>query len=157
MPLGKHSGFECRSWGVLPDKKSRASRVLGKPKEQGRNEKEEEVPACSTIIKNMYLFCVYVYTLVSKGQGLYICIATINTTTRQQLVTGMPPPLTQNMKHTQPTIWWANAVFFILVHFGALVGIYYFPPWATSRATLLLSFTIWQLSNFGYVNNPNCQ
>lgn len=63
----------------------------------------------------------------------------------------MPPRLTRDMKPTQPRIWWANAVFFILVHFGALVGMYYFPPWATSKATLLLWFTTWQLSDFGCV------
>ena len=64
----------------------------------------------------------------------------------------MPPRLTRDRKPTQPRIWWANAVFFILVHFGALVGMYYFPPWATSRATLLLWFTTWQLSDFGCVD-----
>lgn len=50
-----------------------------------------------------------------------------------------------------PQIWWANAVFFILVHIAAFVGLYHIPPWSVRKETLLLWFLTWQLSDFGYV------
>ncbi|KAF9055874.1 hypothetical protein BJ165DRAFT_1554855 [Panaeolus papilionaceus] len=49
----------------------------------------------------------------------------------------------------RPQIWWANAIFFVFVHIAACVGVYYYPPWATKRATLVLWFFVWQLSDFG--------
>ncbi|KIM47500.1 hypothetical protein M413DRAFT_22154 [Hebeloma cylindrosporum] len=50
---------------------------------------------------------------------------------------------------SRPQIWWSNAVFFTLVHLGAIIGIYYMPPWSIKRATLVLWFLTWQLSDFG--------
>ncbi|KAH9486300.1 Acyl-CoA desaturase [Psilocybe cubensis] len=49
----------------------------------------------------------------------------------------------------QPQVWWSNAVFFILVHVAAAVGVYYLPPWAVHKKTLLLWFLTWQMSDFG--------
>ncbi|KAF5312206.1 hypothetical protein D9619_002627 [Psilocybe cf. subviscida] len=48
-----------------------------------------------------------------------------------------------------PQIWWANAIFFVMVHVAAGIGMYYVPPWSIPRATLLLWFLTWQLSDFG--------
>lgn len=58
-------------------------------------------------------------------------------------------------KQSQPQIWWGNAVFFTLVHIGAVIGIYYMPLWSIKRATLLLWFFTWQLSDFGCVKSPH--
>lgn len=48
-------------------------------------------------------------------------------------------------------IWWSNAIFFVGVHFAAVIGIYYWPYHEVPRATLVLSVMIWQLADFGYV------
>lgn len=53
----------------------------------------------------------------------------------------------------QPQIWWSNAIFFVSIHLAAAIGIYYFPPWATQKKTLLLWFLTWQLSDFGSVSS----
>jgi len=60
-------------------------------------------------------------------------------------------------KQSQPKIWWSNAVFFTLVHIGAVIGIYYMPLWSIKRSTLLLWFLTWQLSDFGCVKKPHFQ
>lgn len=52
-----------------------------------------------------------------------------------------PPPKSK--------IWWSNSIFFLWVHLAALWGIYYWPPSAVPRATLILSFLVWQLAEFG--------
>ncbi|KDR85694.1 hypothetical protein GALMADRAFT_234705 [Galerina marginata CBS 339.88] len=49
----------------------------------------------------------------------------------------------------KPRIWWSNAIFFTLVHFAAVLGMCYFPPWSVRKETLLLWFLTWQLSDFG--------
>ncbi|KAF9486465.1 hypothetical protein BDN70DRAFT_870009 [Pholiota conissans] len=51
--------------------------------------------------------------------------------------------------HRQPQIWWSNAIFFVLVHIAAVVGVYYLPPWSVKKETLFLWFLTWQLSDFG--------
>ncbi|KAF8971683.1 hypothetical protein BDZ97DRAFT_2024637 [Flammula alnicola] len=52
-------------------------------------------------------------------------------------------------KQPQPRIWWGNAIFFVLVHLAALIGVYYMPPWSIKKATLVLWFMTWQLADFG--------
>lgn len=64
----------------------------------------------------------------------------MTTSTGQPVVSSSPPK-----------IWWSNAIFFLSIHLAALVGIYFWPPYAVARATLLLSFAIWQLADFGHV------
>ncbi|KAF5385066.1 hypothetical protein D9615_001252 [Tricholomella constricta] len=49
-----------------------------------------------------------------------------------------------------PEIWWSNAFFFLSVHVAAVLGAIYWPPHAVPRATLILSFVVWQLGTFGY-------
>ncbi|KZT08723.1 uncharacterized protein LAESUDRAFT_735865 [Laetiporus sulphureus 93-53] len=42
-------------------------------------------------------------------------------------------------------IWWSNALFFVAVHVAACVGVYRYPPASVPPATLLLSFTLFQV------------
>jgi hypothetical protein len=50
-----------------------------------------------------------------------------------------------------PKIWWSNSIFFILVHFAAALGVYYWPPSAVPRQTIALCIILWQLADFGCV------
>ncbi|PPQ78943.1 hypothetical protein CVT25_002394 [Psilocybe cyanescens] len=54
-----------------------------------------------------------------------------------------------SLEEAQPQIWWSNAVFFTSVHVAAAAGMYYLPPWAAQKKTLLLWFLTWQMSDFG--------
>jgi hypothetical protein len=56
-------------------------------------------------------------------------------------------------RQNAPQIWWANAIFFLMVHIAAGIGMYYVPPWSIRRATLFLWFLTWQLSDFGCVKS----
>jgi stearoyl-CoA desaturase (Delta-9 desaturase) len=50
-----------------------------------------------------------------------------------------------------PKIWWTNAFFFVSVHLAAAVGAFYRPPSTVKRATLAMTFVLWQLGSLGYV------
>ncbi|KAF9225256.1 hypothetical protein BS17DRAFT_700052 [Gyrodon lividus] len=58
-----------------------------------------------------------------------------------------PPPLEH--PRTPKKIWWSNAVFFVSVHIAALAGAYCRPPTHVPQVTLLMSFVLWQLADFG--------
>ena len=46
-------------------------------------------------------------------------------------------------------IWWSNAVFFLLIHVAALLGVFWYPPGSVPITTLLLAVLSWQLAEFG--------
>ena len=54
-------------------------------------------------------------------------------------------------RQSYPTakIWWSNTVLFVSVHIGAFLGVYWMPPNCVARATLWMSFVLWQLADFG--------
>ncbi|PPR01932.1 hypothetical protein CVT24_001271 [Panaeolus cyanescens] len=57
--------------------------------------------------------------------------------------------LPSKRENETPQIWWANGTFFVFVHIAACIGLYYYPPWVTKKATLVLWFAKWQLADFG--------
>ncbi|EGO30998.1 hypothetical protein SERLADRAFT_432659 [Serpula lacrymans var. lacrymans S7.9] len=54
--------------------------------------------------------------------------------------TKSPPPA---------TVWWSNAIFFVFIHVASVIGIYHRPPNLLPRATLFMSFLLWQAAEFG--------
>ncbi|KAF8554355.1 hypothetical protein OG21DRAFT_1382434, partial [Imleria badia] len=46
-------------------------------------------------------------------------------------------------------IWWSNVVLFVSVHIDAFLGVCLMPPTRVARATLWMSFILWQLADFG--------
>ncbi|KAL0071122.1 hypothetical protein AAF712_001680 [Marasmius tenuissimus] len=46
-------------------------------------------------------------------------------------------------------IWWSNAVFFLLVHVAAVLGVFWYPPRSVPTKTLVLAVLSWQLAEFG--------
>ncbi|KAK1223610.1 hypothetical protein PQX77_013507 [Marasmius sp. AFHP31] len=46
-------------------------------------------------------------------------------------------------------IWWSNAVFFLLVHVAAILGVFWYPPRSVPTKTLVLAILSWQLAEFG--------
>jgi len=48
-----------------------------------------------------------------------------------------------------PKIWWSNGIFFVSVHIAAILSAIHWPPQSVPRASLILSFVVWQLGTFG--------
>ncbi|KAN0100144.1 hypothetical protein V8E55_000128 [Tylopilus felleus] len=57
--------------------------------------------------------------------------------------------MSTRQSHPRPKIWWSNVVLFLSVHVGALLGVCWLPPSRVARATLCMSFILWQLADFG--------
>ncbi|KAF9053392.1 hypothetical protein BJ165DRAFT_1339927 [Panaeolus papilionaceus] len=53
------------------------------------------------------------------------------------------------LKKERPQIWWSNGILFVVIHIATCVGVYYYPPWVTKKATLALWFWTWQLCGLG--------
>ncbi|CAE6472710.1 unnamed protein product [Rhizoctonia solani] len=52
-------------------------------------------------------------------------------------------------KPSRAPIWWSNTIFFVSMHFMAILGVYYYPIWAVPRQTIALCIFSWQLASFG--------
>ncbi|KAF4604906.1 hypothetical protein EYR40_003689 [Pleurotus pulmonarius] len=50
---------------------------------------------------------------------------------------------------TRPAVWWSNGIFFVAVHVAAVLGAYRRPLWTVPWATIALSYSTWQLGEFG--------
>ncbi|KAF8554363.1 hypothetical protein OG21DRAFT_1597383 [Imleria badia] len=57
--------------------------------------------------------------------------------------------MTTRQSHPTPKIWWSNVILFVSVHIGAFLGVCWMPPTRIARATLCMSFILWQLADFG--------
>lgn len=63
---------------------------------------------------------------------------------------------TADVPSSNGKFWWSNAIFFVGTHIAAAVGVYFKPPWAVPRATLLLCLLVYQASCFGCVVERGC-
>lgn len=61
---------------------------------------------------------------------------------------------TLDRRESDPTqkVCWRNIVVFVSIHISAFLGVYWMPPTRVARATLCMSFILWQLANFGYAH-----
>ncbi|KAI9569458.1 hypothetical protein HD554DRAFT_2020584 [Boletus coccyginus] len=56
--------------------------------------------------------------------------------------------MTQKSRPTAK-VWWRNVALVVSVHIGALLGVCWMPPTCVARATLCMSFILWQSADFG--------
>uniref|UniRef100_A0A0W0FWH7 Cytochrome b5 heme-binding domain-containing protein n=1 Tax=Moniliophthora roreri TaxID=221103 RepID=A0A0W0FWH7_MONRR len=59
------------------------------------------------------------------------------------------PAVAANNSKPATRIWWSNAIFFVVVHLAAAIGIYFYPPSGVPRETLVLALVSWQLAELG--------
>lgn len=63
----------------------------------------------------------------------------------------MQNPVEKNQKVDKGAFWAPNAIFFALIHLGALFGgTYISPPRSLCTKTIVLTILCWQLPCFGY-------